>query len=136
MAWPNVAVQDIIDRWRPLTTEEATTAQQRLNDALAELNLALRDRGVSGTPTFDTAEELTEWETLYTAVAVGSVRRYLMNPDGWYEEREQIDDSDFTRRRDKAVSTGEIYFTDTDIDKLVPRRRRRKGAFTIRLGQT
>lgn len=134
--WPAVEVSDITDRWRPLTHDEVVTAPQRLADAQAELNMGLRLRGLTGTPTFLDPGELADWTTLYVATVVSAVRRYLLNPEGWLEEREEIDDYGRTRRRDSAVSTGSLYFSDAEIDKLVPRRRRRRGSFTIRLGQS
>lgn len=134
--WPTVEVKDLTDRWRPLTPEEEVTAPQRLADAQAEINTELRLRGVTGTPTFADQDELDEWVTLYKATVVAAVRRYMVNPEGWLEEREEIDDYGRTRRRDSSVSTGNLYFNDTEIDKLVPRRRRKRGSFTIRLGQS
>ena len=134
--WPDVNVNDITERWRPLTPEEQASATQRLADAQAEINTGLRLRGLAGTPQFATTDELHDWETLYVSTVVAAVRRYFLNPEGWLEERESIDDHDFTRRRDSVVSTGALYFTDQDIDRLVPRKRRSRGAFTIRLGQS
>lgn len=132
--WPTVTSADIKNRWRPLDAAEEITAPQRLADAQAEINTALRLRGVTGTPVFGTAEESEEWETLYVATIVASVRRYFLNADGWTEERESLDDYDATRKRD--ASTGNLYFVDADIDRLVPRKRQQRSAFTIRLGQT
>lgn len=132
--WPQVLVTDITERWRPLEPGEEVTAPQRLADAQAELNTALRLRGLTGTPVFETADELADWETLYVATVIASVRRYFLNADGWAEERESIDDYDATRKRE--AGSGNLYFVDADIDRLVPRRRQSRGAFTIRLGQT
>ncbi|MBP5800742.1 hypothetical protein J2D78_01460 [Microbacterium maritypicum] len=132
--WPDVDTADITDRWRPLSPEEEITAPQRIADAQAELNTALRLRGLNGTPTFETAGELADWQTLYIATVVASVRRYFLNPDGWTEERESLDDYDASRKRE--AGSGNLYFVEADIDRLVPRSRQRRGAFTIRLGQT
>lgn len=134
MAWPVVDVSAIIDRWRPLTEAEAAIAPTRLEDAEAELTTELRLRGLTGTPTFETVEEAEAWEKLYTRTVVDAVRGYLLNTDGWSEERIAIDDFDRTIRRNGNVATGQIRFTDAQIDKLVPRTRRRRTAFSIRLG--
>ncbi|MGX9346637.1 hypothetical protein [Microbacterium sp. KNMS] len=136
MAWPTVTVADVESRWRELTPEERLVAAKRIADAEAELRMELRLRGVDGTPTFATPEELADWTNLYIATVVESVKRVLVNPDGWLEEREEIDDYGRTRRRDQTVSTGLLYFSDDEIDKLVPRRRRKRGSFTIHLGQS
>lgn len=132
--WPQVLVTDITDRWRPLTPEEEVTAPQRLADAQAELNTALRLRGVHGNPSFETLDEQADWETLYVATIVASVRRYFLNADGWTEERESIDDYDASRKRE--AGSGNLFFVDADVDRLVPRYRQRRGAFTIRLSQS
>lgn len=132
--WPTVIAADITDRWRPLSEDEMVTAPQRIADAQAELNTALRLRGLTGTPTFESDDEAQEWETLYIATIVASVRRYFLNPDGWAEERESLDDYDATRKRD--ASAGNLFFVESDIDRLVPRKRRARKSFTIRLGQT
>lgn len=135
MAWPTVTVGDLVDRWKPLTPEQEAVATKRLEDAAAELNSELRERGLTGTPVFKTPEELADWEKLYISTVVTAVKREMQNPDGFLEEREEIDDYARTRRRDSKTSTGLLFFSDDEIDKLVPRRRRR-GSFTIRLGAT
>ena len=126
MAFPTVAAQAIADRWRPLSTAEGTVATARIADAKAELNLQLRLRGV-----VDTIGD-AEWERLYVATVVEMVRRYLVNPDGWLEESEGSDDYTATKRRDKSMSGGLVYVTDAEVDRLVPRVRPRRGAFSIR----
>lgn len=136
MSWPDVTAADIEGRWRDLDTDERAVAGKRIGDAKAELNRELRLRGVTGTPTLPTSEETDEWELLYTATIVEAVRRYLANPEGWLEEREAIDDADFTRRRDKSMSGGLVWIDPADVDSLIPRPRPKRGAFTIALGQS
>ncbi len=128
MAWPDVTADDIADRWRPLTPAETTVAETRIGDAEAELILQLGLRGVTE-PRSD-----ARWVKVYIATVVEMVRRYLINTEGWSSESVTIDDYREDRRRDKAEPTGSIYVTDAEIGKLLPRRRR--GAFSIRLGQT
>ncbi|WP_345750107.1 hypothetical protein [Microbacterium rhizophilus] len=139
MAWPTVQASDIADRWRPLTEAEQAVAAKRIEDVEAELQDELRLRGVDGTPGIPplaSPDAVDAWESRYRVTIVDAVRRYLINPDGWLEEREAIDDYDRTRRRDKSVSGGLVYLSDDEIDKLVPRRRRKRGAFSIHLGQS
>jgi hypothetical protein len=128
MAWPTVTAQDIVNRWRSLSTEETSVATTRIADAEAELIMQLGLRGVT--------EPLDgeQWKAVFVSTVVEMVRRYLLNPDGWSSESVTIDDYREDYRRDKAAPTGSIYVTDDELSKLLPRRRRR--AFTIRLGQT
>ncbi len=128
--WPDVKVDDLEARWRPLTDAEKTVAEERLEDAASDLQLALEERGLFTPPTSDA------WERRFIRTAVEMVRRYLINPDGWLEETERIDDWSETKRRDAAVSTGAVYFTDAELVALIPRDNRRRGAFSIRLGAT
>lgn len=128
MAWPDVTADDIAARWRPLTPAETTVAETRIGDAEAELILQLSLRGVTE-PVDD-----ERWRSVYVSTVAEMVRRYLLNPEGWSSESVAIDDYREDRRRDKAEPTGSIYVTDAEIGKLLPRRRR--GAFSIRLGQT
>ena len=139
MAWPPVAVKDLTDRWRPLTDEEKTVATQRIKDAESELRMELRLRGVTGIPTFtgpDAAGERDDWINRYVSLVVAAVKNELKNPEGWRSEREELDDYGRTLSRGSSDKSGEIWFDDADIDSLVPRPRRRRGAFTIRLGRT
>lgn len=136
MSWPIVSPSDVADRWRPLTTAEESVATTRIADVEAELRRELRLYGISGSPTHLPADEIDEWDRLYVSVVADVVRNSLINPEGWLEEREELDDFARTRRRDSAVSAGVGYLTDDAIAKLLPRRRPRRGSFTIRLGQS
>lgn len=129
MGWPDVDKEAIETRWRGLTDAETAIVDQRILDAEAELQYQLRLRGMLDAPVGDTT-----WATIYIATVAEMVRRYLINPDGWLQESEAIDDFRRDRRRDSAVSAGLLYVTDAEVDKLLFRRRR--GAFTIVLGQT
>lgn len=139
MAWPEVNDSDLTSRWRVLKRNEAAIAPDRIRDAEAELRRELRLHGVTGTPTFDTAEEREEWEQLYTATVVESVRRYLINTEGWVEETDAIDDYRRTRRRGTDAPTGLVYVDENQVLKLLPnavRALRRRSSFSIHLGQT
>lgn len=141
MSWPTVTPSDVANLWRPLTTAEVTVAATRIAAVEAELRSELRLHGLTGTPTagdvgFETTEQILEWETLYISIIAGVVKGSLLNPEGWLEEREDLDDYSRTRRRDQATSTGLAFLTDGDVAKLLPRRRRARTAFSIHLGQT
>lgn len=129
--FPPVTTDEIADRWRPLTDAEQIVAEKRITDAEALLQNELRLRGILSQP--DPIDPV--WMQLYIRVIADIVKRYLINPDAWLEERDAIDDYDRTRRRDAAVSAGLLYVMPDEVDQLIPRRRPR-GAFTIALGQT
>lgn len=141
MAWPTVAPSDVANLWRPLTSEEESVATARIKVVEAELRRELRLHGVTGTPvvgdpSYETPEEVAEWVELYTATVADVVAGSLKNPDGWSEERERIDDYERTRRRDDDAPSGVAYIDEADILRLLPVRRRKRGAFTIHLGQS
>ncbi len=126
--WPVVQVSDLEARWRPLTESESTVATARLSDAEADVQLHLQERGLVDPPN-DPA-----WVTTYVRTVVEMVRRYMLNPEGWLEETERLDDWSETKRRDSAVSTGALYVSVEEIERLLPRNRRRRGAFSVTLG--
>lgn len=129
--WPVVTVDELVKRWRPLTEAEETVATARIADAEAEIQIRLREMGVTVPPT----DEL--WVLVYRRTVAEAVRRYMINPDAWLEETERIDDYGVTKRRDSAVSAGLLYITDDEIAGLLPStRRRRRGAFNIILGSS
>lgn len=136
MSWPTVTFTDVENRWRPLTEAEKTVATTRIAEVEAELRRELRLYGITGSPTDLPADEIAEWNLLYVGVVADVIRNSLINPEGWLEVREELDDFARTRRRDSAVSSGLSYLTDDAIAKLLPRRRPRRGSFTIRLGRT
>lgn len=130
--WPEVTVEELVKRWRPLTDAEETVATARIADAVAEIQIRLRELGVTEPPAGDDL-----WVSVYTRTVVEAVRRYMINPDAWLEETERIDDYGVTKRRDSAVSAGLLYITDAEIAGLLPStRRRRRGAFNIVLGSS
>jgi len=136
MSWPTVSPSDVAARWRPLTPAEELVATTRIAEVEAELKRELRLYGIFGSPTDLPADEIAEWDLLYVGVVADVVRNSLINPEGWLEVREELDDFARTRRRDSAVSSGIGYLTDDAIERLLPRRRRPRDSFTSRLGQT
>lgn len=142
MAWPDVTPSDVENLWRPLTDDEANVAAARIAIVEAELRSELRLHGFTGTPVagtagWETPEQVAEWGTLYAGIVADVVRESLRNPDGWAEETERIDDFVQTRRRDPDASNGVASVISADgVARLLPKFRRRRGAFSIRLGQT
>lgn len=128
--WPEVLPKDIEDRWRPLSDAEKVVATARIKDAEDELQMQLAERGMTE------PSDAPQWIRRYKRTVADMVRRYLLNPDAWLSESTQIDDYMKTRRRDSAVSSGLLYVTEEEVDALLPRRRRKRGAFTVRMGQS
>lgn len=56
------------------------------------------------------------------------VLRVIKNPDGKFEE----EGDDYRYRRDQALSTGELYFSDDEINDLLQGLEGSNNAFTIR----
>lgn len=118
---PNPAtIPDVVSRWRPLSTQETTNAQTFLDDAWVMLRRHFIDLGVDIDALIATDEALPiDDRTLKAAVVrsmVTAVLRVMKNPDGLSQE--SIDD--YTYRRDEATSAGLLYFTDDELDGLVP----------------
>lgn len=121
---PNPAtVDDIEDRWRPLTAQETTNASALLADAWALL--------IARRPTLEadmTANTVSEENVIRVVVAM--VLRVLRNPEGKLEER--IDD--YSYRRDSATSTGGLYVTSDELADLSPGRRRQRSVRLVAYG--
>lgn len=104
-----VTVDDLADRWRPLSSQEQTNAQALLDDAWALLTTRL--------PSLE--DNLTA-ETVSTAnlvrVECAMVLRVMRNPDGLLQE--SIDD--YSYQRDAAVSAGALYVTTAELGDLTP----------------
>lgn len=119
MANPAV-VADVVNRWRPLSTQETTNAQTFLDDAWVMLRRHFTTLGVNIDTLMTTDEALPAADrTLKAAVVrviVTAVLRVMKNPDGL--QQESIDD--YTYKRDEAVSAGLLYFGDDELDGLVP----------------
>lgn len=135
--WPETDPADIADRWRPLTPAEETVAATLIKDAEAELIEQLSLRGLTAPPTFDTVPESERWERRFISTVADMVRRSITgDPDGWTTVTERLDDWSETKTRDASVQSWTVFVDDDAVDKLIPNRRRRRGAFSVRLGQT
>ena len=122
--WFVVQQTDVEDRWRPLKAQEARIVERVLEDAADILETAAESRGIVLAST-------ERAERTYKRIVSTMVIRVLKNPDGLLTET--IDD--YTYRRDSAVSAGALYVSGEELDQLrPPRPRRRRGAFSIKLG--
>lgn len=111
---PNPATSaDIEDRWRPLSAQETTNADTFLDDAWVMLKRHFTDLSV------DIEAEIAADADLradVVRVEATAVLRVLKNPDGLAQE--SVDD--YTYKRDEAVASGLLYFSDDELDGLVP----------------
>lgn len=122
MATNPATAQDIADRWRPLTDDEATVAHAVLGDAWTLLKHrvpTLEDRLDADPATLD--------EALVVMVLVSMVLRVLRNPNGIRQESIQ----DYSYSRDADGASGLLSVSDSEFDLLVPAGAE-SGAFTIR----
>lgn len=124
MSEPFAVIADVENRWRSLTDEEAVVAETFLDHASLIFRAALP--GLDDRIAADTT--LTLGELVRHEVAE-SVRRTMLNPEGWRE----VAIDDYRRIRDAALSSGALFVTEEQIDRLRPVGRR-GGAFTITPG--
>lgn len=113
MANPAV-IADVTARWRPLSTQETTNAQTFLDDAWVMLKRRMTLLGVTDFEADIAADE--DFAAEVVRILATAVLRVMKNPDG--KSRESIDD--YSWARDEAVSAGLLYFTDDELDALVP----------------
>ena len=122
---PNPAtVQDVADRWRPLTDAETVVAETLLGDAWRMLKRAMSKRAVDLEVEMSEDSELSGEVVRVLAVAV---LRVLKNPDG--NSQESLDDHAWTRGQDTA--SGVLFFPDEDLESLFPGSGEKGRAFTI-----
>lgn len=122
---PNPATtEDVVDRWRPLSDQEARNAQTFLDDGWRMLKRQVSAQGYN-LETLMTADADMIAEVV--RVVSSAVLRVMKNPDG--KRQEAIDDYSWTR--DEAVSSGLLYFSDDEIGSLVPGESGGRRAFTI-----
>lgn len=107
------AVTDVEDRWRPLDAQETTNAETFLDDAWVMLKRRLARLGVDIETEIATDDDASAEVVRILATAV---LRVLRNPDG--KTREAIDD--YSWSVNEAVASGLLYFTDDELDGLVP----------------
>ena len=105
---------DLVARWRPLSTLETTVGETLLGDAYIELKriFVTREADLDALVTADA----DDFEAAVVRVLATAVLRVMKNPDG--KRSEKIDDYEWLR--DNAVSAGLLYFTDDELDGLLP----------------
>ena len=115
---------DLVSRWRPLSAQEDTNGTTFLEDAWRILKRRLPDleADIAADGTGELAAETVR-------VMATAVLRVMKNPDG--KRQESIDD--YSWLRDKAVSAGLLYFSDDEIDELIPGGTGGRGAFSLSL---
>lgn len=106
-----------------LTTEQLAVGDVKLDDAYIQIIAAVPSvvARLASVPTDDV------FKALVVQVQCAAVIRFLNNPDGKYQET--LDDYSFSR--DKAVATGEIYISDSEL-ALLSATGGSVNAFTIR----
>lgn len=102
-------VQDVVDRFRPLTEQETTNAVAFLDDAWWMI--------LGRRPNIEANIEAgTVLEANVIRIIALMVRRILLNPEGLLEEA--IDD--YRKRRDALVSTGTLRIEPDELSDLTP----------------
>lgn len=122
---PNPAtVADVIARWRPLSDQETTNAETFLADAWVMLKrrMSIEDVDIEALIADD-----VDLRADVVRVLASAVLRVMKNPDG--KSRESIDD--YSWQRDEALSAGLLYFTDDELDGLIPGSGEKGRAFMI-----
>lgn len=102
---------DLSDRsLTPLTAEQLSVGAVKLDDAYIQIIAAIPSVAtrLAAVPADDT------FLSLVVQVQCAAVIRFLNNPDGKYQET--VDDYSFSR--DKAVATGEVYISDSELALL------------------
>lgn len=100
--------QDVEARWRPLSTQEQTTAQTLLEDVWRLIKRRIPDVEARIADDSDYGDDVI-------MVEASAVLRVLKNPDG--KRQESIDD--YTYIRDRANSAGDLYVSDKEWSLLL-----------------
>ena len=123
MASNPATVQEVENRWRPLTPDERMVAETLLDDAWALLKHHV--------PTLEARLDADPAEldaALVRPVLVAAVQRVLRNPDGVRQQSAQ----DYSVTHDNVTASGVLVFSDDEIDLLAPTDEGNGNAFTIR----
>jgi len=123
---PFAEASDLEAVWRPLTSAEKTVAEGLIEQASNQLRA--RVPNIDSIIEADTTGLKAEFAR---AAVVNAVKRVMKNPDGWLSESEAYDDFKVDKRRDSALSTGELYIAESDLVGLL-RRSRRWGMIQLR----
>lgn len=113
MAASPATTLDLIRRWRPLSDQEDINGAVFISDAWRMLRRKMTRLGVDIEALIATDDDL---KGDVVRVICAAVLRVMKNPEG--KRSESIDD--YTWVRDQAVSAGLLYFSDDELDDLVP----------------
>lgn len=119
-------VDDIVNRWRPLSDQEWANAEYLLDDAWALLHSPTK------APNLDadiTAGAVSKGNAVRVIVAM--VLRVLRNPEGFLEE--SIDD--YRYRRDSLISSGALHVTAAELAAVVPGRKSTRSVRLVAHGE-
>jgi hypothetical protein len=105
---------DVEARWRTLSDQETLNAEVFLEDAWVMLKRRMALLEVADFE--DSLDDDADLKADVVRILATAVLRVLKNPDG--KRQESIDD--YTWTLDQAVSAGLLYFTDDELDSLVP----------------
>jgi hypothetical protein len=125
MPWVPVTEEDVTARWRELTAAEHSIIDTLILDAQDELEDEIE---AAGYLPIDWSDEKNERRYKRTIAAM--IKRLLLNPEGFLSETVE---GEYSYRRDETISSGALSVTADELAKFAPIRRRRRGAFTIRL---
>lgn len=112
---------DVEAAWRYLTADETTTAVFQLEFASEILRaefVTIDDRIAAGSLS----------AVLVKGVVVAMILRAMKNPSGYRSVQESIEDYSTTKTRDSALSTGDVYLSESERKVLS---RRASGAFSV-----
>ena len=122
---------DLVARsFQPLTPNQLDVGCEYLNDAyymLIGMNPRIKVKLDDEAANIPSADDRV-FTRQVVKVLTGAVLRVVKNPDGKFEE----EGDDYRYRRDSAISTGELYFTDDEIASLLDGLEQAANAFTIR----
>ena len=111
-------------------------AAKRLGDAAGIVQYHLRLRGVLEPPVVE--PWATRFVETYKRIVADMVARLISNHEGWVEQTVAIDDYRETFRRAGDTAPASLYVDEAELDQLMPleAQRRRRGAFSIHLGNS
>ena len=128
MPWVPVIEKDITDRWRELTAAEHSIIGTLIVDAQDALDDEL---DAAGYPAAGVDDERAQRRYKRTVAAM--IKRLLLNPEGFLSETVE---GEYSYRRAEVLASGVLEPTADEISKFAPNRRRRRGSFSIHLGQS
>lgn len=128
---PFATVDDVVAIWGELTQEEESKVEAWIDQASIDLRVIARNRGVD-------IDALVAADALAAEVAknaiVRSIKRVLMNPEGWRQKSTTTGPFSDSGTLDTAISTGLVYIADGDIAGLFPRRTGLVRSFRVNAG--